>query len=165
MTFQLIWINHFQQIWFVSLIRYPFEWRSAHGFFFVYLFQLLGTYAVVQTSTCNYIYDIGTCETLIAIAEDIKTETLAFQEPVVTTADQIKLKKRLGKFIRFHNNGIELSRTFPDKCGKTYTNCIYFQYGGKVFKHLWLLHPGMLLMVPIYDLQHSIHGLHWNGKL
>lgn len=90
----------------------------------------------MQTSTCNYIYDIGTCETLIAIAEDIKTETLAFQEPVVTTADRIKLKKRLGKFIRFHNNGIELSRTFPDKCGKTYTNCIYFQYGGKVFKHL-----------------------------
>lgn len=60
-------------------------------------------------AACNYIYDIGTCETLIAIAGDIKDSMADFRETVNTPADNIKLKKNLGKFIRLHIEAIELS--------------------------------------------------------
>lgn len=73
--------------------------------------QAAGTYGIVQGAAINYIYDVGTCETLIAVAEDIKIETTAFHEPIKTKADEIKLKERLGAFIEFHIKGIELSPT------------------------------------------------------
>lgn len=90
-------------------MSFPFQWRSPHGYLAACLFQIAGTYAIVLTSSCNYIYDVGTCETLNAIAEDIKIETFCLHATFSTKSDQIKLQQRLSRFIALHINGIKLS--------------------------------------------------------
>lgn len=109
---------------------------------------------------------MATCETLIAIVEDIKIEAFSLYEPIKTKGDQVKLHKRLCNVIRLHMKGIQLRKDSIFLQKKEFflqISNFSLQICQWVLRHLRVLHFGMFSLVPFDNLQHSSDGRHGIG--
>lgn len=89
--------------------RLPFDWQNPLGYLVAFSFQFTVTWYLLLTILCTSIFAIGTCLTLLSLAEDIKCELHAIKLSATFGKNRLEMLQRFKRFVEFHSFVKQLS--------------------------------------------------------
>lgn len=86
--------------------RFPFDWKTLHGYLAAYTIEFAAIYYIVYIAFCHSSFFIGSCEILMAFAKDLKQQLhVLIEKP---DQKQSEFKKKLSEFVQFHCDAKQL---------------------------------------------------------
>lgn len=94
---------------FFVAFRLPFEWRTPIGYLIAFSIQFASFYCILLSADCFMGFLIGSCETLLTLTEDVKTELSALDDANKSGENAANLKQQMCDFVDLHSNTRQLS--------------------------------------------------------